>query len=201
MSNDDADWLEEIKTIKPIKKQNKAKIKTKKLLDTEVDDFEDFVYSAGSKTSQNSKKQDYQSEQVLVNEYSQQVQNQQPFRIHSNIASKISASRASLDSKTMKKLSQGKIPFEAKIDLHGFYLDDAWGALMDFINKSAINNLRCVLVVHGKGKGYGPKKDMGIIKSQVNGWLLGQHNILAYHTAIPRHGGNGALYVLLKRQN
>jgi DNA-nicking Smr family endonuclease len=199
MSGDDYDWADAIEGVTPLKKEEKKPKAKIKLADMTVDDWDNFVSKKKKKKESSTVSKKHQPEQPLVNEYSQKSYTQQPFNIHSNIASKLSGSVASVDGKTLKKLSQGKMAYESKIDLHGFYLDDAWGALTNFINKSYSQELRCVLVVHGKGKGYGAKKDMGIIKSQVSGWLSGNPHILAYHTAIIRHGGNGALYVLLKR--
>jgi DNA-nicking Smr family endonuclease len=194
MSKDDADWEQAIEGVKPLKKREKPRINTK---DYTVEDWDDLAEKSRDEITSN----ESHNTSKLVSEYPQKVVEKQPFKIHSNIASKLSGSVLSVDSRTLKKLAQGKVSPEAKIDLHGFYADDAFGALMDFLHKAAAEGLRCVLVVHGKGKGYGPKQDMGIIKSQVSAWLCGHPKVLAYHTATIRHGSNGALYVLLKRQN
>lgn len=198
MSDDDADWAYAVEGVKPLEKkgvQKTSKPKVK-LADMTVDDWDEFITD---KKKQKTTQDEPEIPQPLVNEYSQNEKTKEHFKIHSSIASKLSGSVNSVDGKTLKKLAQGKIATESKIDLHGFYSDDAWGALMNFVNKSYIQGFRCILVVHGKGKGYGAKKDMGIIKSQVSGWLSSNPNVLAYHTAIPRHGGNGALYVLLRK--
>lgn len=195
MSGDDhQDWLDEIEGVKPLKGKKKPK---RKLTEMAVDDWEDLAELPQSKNTT----KEAEAFSSLVSDYQQKVATSTPFKVHSNIASKLSGSVAGFDVKLMKKLSSGKIAPEAKIDLHGFYLDDAFKALMDFINKATFEGLRCIIIVHGKGKGYGPKKDMGIIKANVPGWLNGHPKVLAYHSASIQHGGNGAMYVLLKKQN
>lgn len=195
MTADDQDWLEAVKGVRPLKKVKKKS--TPKLTEMTVEDWDDLTELSQDKNTTGIA----QDTSSLVSDYQQKVAPKAPFKVHSNIASKLSGSVAGFDVKLMKKLATGKIAPEAKIDLHGFYLDDAFKALMDFINKAVFDGLRCIIIVHGKGKGYGPKKDMGIIKSHVSGWLYDHPKILAYHTANIRHGGNGAMYVLLKKQN
>jgi DNA-nicking Smr family endonuclease len=112
----------------------------------------------------------------------------------------LSGALSSLDGRTRKRLAQGELAPSRKIDLHGYYVDDAWQALMGFLHDCYQQGHRCVLVVHGKGKGYGPDGEMGAIKAQVSGWLGACPVVMAFHTAIPRHGGSGAVYVLLRRQ-
>lgn len=112
---------------------------------------------------------------------------------------KFAAHRTGFDERIRKNLANGKVPYEAKIDLHGFREEEAWGALTHFLNRASDEGVRCVLVVHGKGKGYGEGGGMGIIKFQVCGWLQASPKVLAYHTAQAKHGGSGAVYVMLRR--
>ena len=72
-------------------------------------------------------------------------------------------------------------------------------AVMDYLHDAHASGHRCVLIVSGKGKGYGDDGDMGIIKSQMATWLSHHPKVLAFHSAIPRDGGSGAIYVYLKR--
>ena len=71
--------------------------------------------------------------------------------------------------------------------------DTAHRALNGFLERSQAQGRRCCLVVTGKS---------GVLKSDVPRWLnerLNRPKIIAVATAQPRHGGTGALYVLLKR--
>lgn len=112
---------------------------------------------------------------------------------------KFAAHRTGFDDRARKNLANGKVPYETKIDLHGFREEEAWGALSHFLNRATAQGIRCVLVVHGKGKGYGNNGNMGIIKFQVCSWLQSSPHVLAYHTAQAKHGGSGAVYVMLRR--
>lgn len=124
----------------------------------------------------------------------------QTVRVHQNSSEVISGSANGIDQRTLKKLSTGQIAFKDRLDLHGFYETQAWAAVQDFLHESYANENRCVLIIHGKGKGYGEKSDMGIIKSQMANWLTNHPRVLAFHTAHKKDGGRGAIYVYLKRQ-
>ncbi|HBI22443.1 MAG TPA: DNA mismatch repair protein MutS [Legionella sp.] len=105
----------------------------------------------------------------------------------------------SLPHKRLRELKSGKIRWEARLDLHGLRPDDAQHALCSFVTHQYHQARRCVLIIHGKGgnrHGEAP-----VLKNHVNHWLQQLPQVLAFHSALPRDGGNGALYVLLKRLN
>lgn len=112
-----------------------------------------------------------------------------------------------MDAKAFRKLKRGKLRPEARIDLHGMTVDRAHPALLRFIIGSHAKGLRLVLVITGKGEGPGPSGPLpyqrGILRRQVPSWLsqapLGSL-ILQTAPADRRHGGEGALYVYLRRQ-
>ena len=106
--------------------------------------------------------------------------------------------RGGIQEKLKAKLKKGQIPFELKIDLHGATVKQAGEHLQQAINHAYASGLRCILVVHGRGKGSFDNKPA--LKTHVNAWLRDLPQILAFHSAQPKHGGVGALYVLLKRQ-
>ncbi|MFI4918399.1 MAG: Smr/MutS family protein [Legionellales bacterium] len=108
----------------------------------------------------------------------------------------LSYSCPSLPSKRFRSLKNGQIPWEARLDLHGFNIDEARQALCRFIQLQRHHHLRCVLIIHGKG---GQQGAPPIIKNQVNRWLPQFEEVLAYHSALAKDGGNGAVYVLLKK--
>ncbi len=104
---------------------------------------------------------------------------------------------AGLDKRTARRLKRGKLAIDGRIDLHGHTLDKARAALTDFIHASRAQNMRCLLVVTGKGGG------VGVIRAALPGWLgegaLGQA-VLAFSPAQPKDGGGGAFYVLLRKK-
>ena len=99
-----------------------------------------------------------------------------------------------IDRSTHDKLKRGQLPIDAKLDLHGMDRETAHRALNGFLERAHAQGRRCCLVVTGKS---------GVLKSDTPRWLNEPFNrgrIVAVATAQPRHGGSGALYVLLKRQ-
>ena len=106
--------------------------------------------------------------------------------------------RGGIQEKLKTKLKKGQIPFESKIDLHGATVKQAGEYLHHAIEHAYSSGQRCILVVHGRGMGSFDKKPA--LKTHVNYWLRDLPQVLAFHSAQPKHGGVGALYVLLKRQ-
>ena len=96
----------------------------------------------------------------------------------------------------LQRLRKGHIPWEAGLDLHGNTIEEARNELARFIRDSHEQNLRCVLVVHGKA--YSQQGQQATIKSYVNDWLRQLRPVLAFSSAEPVDGGTGALYVLLR---
>jgi DNA-nicking Smr family endonuclease len=105
-----------------------------------------------------------------------------------------------IDRANAERLKRGLHAIEARLDLHGMTQAEAHRELTDFIGASYQAGRRCVLVITGRGLGPdGP----GVLKSAVPRWLEQgalRRRILAIAAAQPRHGGAGALYVLLRRQ-
>lgn len=106
--------------------------------------------------------------------------------------------RASMDDRTFERLRQGRFSIEAEIDLHGMRRHEAGPALKAFVVEAAARGLGCVRVVHGKGSRSGP--DGPVLKAHVAEWLARWEQVLAVTSARPKHGGTGAVYVLLKRR-
>ncbi|MGH7064063.1 MAG: Smr/MutS family protein [Stellaceae bacterium] len=107
---------------------------------------------------------------------------------------------AGIDRANAERLKRGRHPIEARLDLHGMTQIEAHRELAAFIRLCADAERRCVLVITGRGLGpNGP----GVLKSAVPRWLAEtplRHRILAIAPAQPRHGGAGALYLLLRRR-
>lgn len=104
--------------------------------------------------------------------------------------------RKGIPEKRRRELKQGQIARQTRLDLHGLRPDDAKTALLDFIIGETTQGHRCILLVHGKG---GLGKEAPVLKNLVNHWLKQIPEVLAFHSALPKDGGTGAVYVLLKR--
>lgn len=104
-----------------------------------------------------------------------------------------------LDRPTMEKLSRGKLPIEGRVDLHGMTQSEAHSLLLSFLRRAQASGARYVLVITGKGFSSGGD---GILRRQVPAWLatppfralVSSHQVSARH-----HGGEGALYVRLRK--
>jgi len=94
------------------------------------------------------------------------------------------------------KLRRGHYAVDAEIDLHGLTGAQAKAALREFIADAIQRELRCVRIVHGKGRRSGPRGP--VLKNIVNRWLQQLDAVLAFASARAIDGGSGAVYVLLK---
>lgn len=101
-----------------------------------------------------------------------------------------------LQHKIMRDFRQGKITPAMSLDLHKMTVEQARKAVTCFLAKSIEQNLRCVHIIHGKGK---VNVEAPILKNQINNWLQQHPAVLAFCSAVNRDGGVGAVYVLLKR--
>lgn len=99
----------------------------------------------------------------------------------------------------LRRLKAGQIYFEGTLDLHGLTLEQARNNLRDFIAEACRRNIRCVRVTHGKALRLDGRKPL--MKSHVNTWLRQHPQVLGFTSCQPRHGGTGALYVILRRSS
>lgn len=97
----------------------------------------------------------------------------------------------------MRKLKAGQIPFEGSLDLHGLSVEKARELLWDFLAEACKFEIRCVRVTHGKAARTDGRRPL--IKSHVNTWLRQHPQVLGFTSCLPRHGGTGAIYLMLKR--
>ncbi len=126
----------------------------------------------------------------------QPLSNPHTLEIHAE--SILSYHQPGLIAKRFKTLTKGAFTLEARLDLHGLNIDTASDALSHFILTSFNRGLRHLLIIHGKG---GQQGDIAILKSHVAHWLKQFPQVLAFHSAQPKDGGSGALYLLLKRHS
>ena len=107
---------------------------------------------------------------------------------------------AGVDKRLGERLKRGQLAIEAMLDLHGLTQEEAHRQLDGFLAHAAHAGRRCVLIITGKGIW---RSESGILREMVPRWLNEAPNrarVLAIAHAQPRHGGEGALYVLLKRK-
>jgi DNA-nicking Smr family endonuclease len=110
----------------------------------------------------------------------------------------------SFDRRTKQKLARGSIAIDARIDLHGFTQARAHAELLRFLKQAQNDGARMVLVITGKGGAphSGPAEERGVLRRQVPLWLKMAElrtMVAAFSPANVGHGGEGALYVQLRR--
>lgn len=103
-----------------------------------------------------------------------------------------------IDRRSWLRLKRGQVTIEDSIDLHGLTQEQAHARLGRFLAEAQQNGLRCLLVVTGKGLVHG-----GVLRHMVPRWLNegpNRERVLAFAPAQPKHGGAGALYLLIRRK-
>jgi DNA-nicking Smr family endonuclease len=99
------------------------------------------------------------------------------------------------------QLSRGKKEIDARIDLHGMTQTRAHRALFGFLQRAHHEGSTFVLVITGKGK-IGGESERGVLRRQVPQWLaLPEFRalVVGFEEAHIGHGGEGALYVRVRR--
>lgn len=108
----------------------------------------------------------------------------------------LSFARNGVQLRVLQKLRAGQMPWQAAVDLHGCSVDAAREAVLEIVREGHKEGLQVLKVVHGKGLMNG----QALLKTCVNGWLRQLPDVLAFASALPRDGGTGAVYVLLRRR-
>ena len=106
-----------------------------------------------------------------------------------------------LDGSWDRRLSRGLVQPDFVTDLHGHNLDTAYRTLDVALDQAIARGARTLLLVTGKPRA--PDSGRGRIRAAVGDWLgASRHaaDIAAVRTAHPRHGGAGALYIILRRK-
>lgn len=96
-----------------------------------------------------------------------------------------------------RKLRQGKYAMDARLDLHRMTAERAREEVFNFIREALAYDLRNVLIVPGRGMHN--QSQEAVLKSYLNKWLPDFAEVQAFCSAIPAHGGTGAVYVMLKK--
>jgi DNA-nicking Smr family endonuclease len=105
---------------------------------------------------------------------------------------------APLTRRMKRGVARGKHAIDGKLDLHGLTQSEAHGALLRFLRNAHARDARLVLVITGKGRGAEP----GVLRRHVPQWLgLPEFRslVVGFEDAHVAHGGEGALYVRLRR--
>ena len=108
----------------------------------------------------------------------------------------LSYRRPGVSADSLRKLRRGFWVVQAELDLHGHRVAEAHEALGKFLRESMQHGLRCVRIVHGKGRG--SRDGVPVLKGKVRLWLARRSEVIAFCQARPADGGAGALLVLLK---
>jgi DNA-nicking Smr family endonuclease len=105
-----------------------------------------------------------------------------------------------VDAAHLRRLRRGEVDVERRLDLHGMTAAEARRGLGAALREAAAAGVRCVLVVHGRGL---HSEGGAVLKDAVVDWLTAAPLaalVLAFASALPRDGGAGASYVLLRRR-
>jgi len=108
---------------------------------------------------------------------------------------------APLGRREWSKLSRGKQEIDARLDLHGMTQTRAHRLLFSFLQRAHSDGCTFVLVITGKGKA-GSDGERGVLRRQVPHWLgLPEFRalVVGFEEAHVGHGGEGALYVRVRR--
>lgn len=124
---------------------------------------------------------------------------------------KIIEGGSGIDGRTNERLRRGTLEPDARIDLHGFTESAAHGALLNFLRGAQRRGAKLALVVTGKGRAVEAdaafdmelhERSRGILNAAVPRWLNEPEFaglIAGTRKAHRRHGGDGALYVYLRK--
>lgn len=112
-----------------------------------------------------------------------------------------------------RRLGSGRLPIEARLDLHGLRQDEAHTELLRFLRAAQDNGLKHVKVITGKGSpnpdaGLGPfslfdDNRRGVLRESVPRWLSQgdcRPLVVSFTEASRTHGGSGALYIQIRKK-
>ena len=115
-------------------------------------------------------------------------------------------SHKTLDGTWDRRLAQGLVSPDAEIDLHGLGIDAAYTRLMASLTQAHLTGTRVLLVIAGKSRPHGDHDQRGnrrgAIRAKLLDWLAASAHasrIAAIRPAHQRHGGAGAVYVVLRK--
>jgi DNA-nicking Smr family endonuclease len=114
------------------------------------------------------------------------------------------AALAPFDRRLRARLARGHTAIDARLDLHGMTQQQAHAALLRFLHQAQTKDVRLALIVTGKGIGKAAAgSERGVLRRQVPLWLgLPEFRrfVVSFQEAHLSHGGEGALYLRLRRR-
>ncbi|MFU0888417.1 DNA endonuclease SmrA [Kluyvera sichuanensis] len=113
------------------------------------------------------------------------------------LATPLEFKREGLQTGVLDKLRLGKYSQQASLNLLHQPVEKCRQSLFAFIHQAQKENLRNVLIIHGKGKE--DNSHANIIRSYLARWLTEFDDVQAFCSALPHHGGSGACYVALRK--
>lgn len=106
---------------------------------------------------------------------------------------------ADIDHRTRSKIRRGRLEVDVRLDLHGMRQDEAQRALTGFLRRAQQDGARLAIVVTGKGLS---REEGGVLRRVVPMWLQApslRGIVVGFGEAARQHGGEGALYVRIRR--
>jgi DNA-nicking Smr family endonuclease len=113
---------------------------------------------------------------------------------------RVEGRRVDLPPETLRRLRRGLVPVDGRLDLHGMGVPEARAQLEVFLRTMRSRGERCVLVIHGKGD-HSPR-GVAVLRGEIAAWLsqgTSSEHVAAFTTSSLADGGEGAVYVLLRR--
>jgi DNA-nicking Smr family endonuclease len=113
---------------------------------------------------------------------------------------RVEGRRVDLPAEALRRLRRGLQPVDARLDLHRMGVAEARAQIELFLRTMRARGERCVLLIHGKGQ-HSPA-GAGVLRGEIAAWLsqgASSEHVAAFATASEADGGEGAVYVLLKR--
>jgi DNA-nicking Smr family endonuclease len=113
---------------------------------------------------------------------------------------RVEGRRLDVSLEAVRRLRRGLLPIDARLDLHGMLAEQARAQLQAFLRTTRARGERCVLVIHGKGE-HSPA-GAGVLRGEIAAWLsqgATSEYVAAFATAQSSDGGEGAVYVLIRR--
>ncbi|MCH8502260.1 MAG: DNA endonuclease SmrA [Aliidiomarina sp.] len=96
-----------------------------------------------------------------------------------------------------RQLKRGHYEPQATLNMHNMRVSEARIEISRFIKECYRTGVRTALIIHGIGLKSQPRP--GLLKSLVNQWLPDIENVMAFHSAQKFHGGMGATYVMIRK--
>lgn len=174
--NDEQAWLEELASVKPLKQQDRVMTQTP--VETDA-----TVFAARRAAAE-----------IAPGTPSPLTLGWVPSRTPHEI---MGFKRDGVQEGVYKKLRLGGYVCEGVLDLHRKTLVEAADSVYQFVQRHFSAGHRMVRIIHGRGIRSQPEPAM--LKRYCAQWLMEVEFVIAYHSAQPKDGGAGALYVLLRK--